>query len=166
MKVDDNHMFHGAALIQIAEHPQFTAINGVHLGEKLLRCSFRINDSIGIHLKYAREPRGPFMEYVFNFGKKAKQELKELRETCESVFIAFVCVKDRQICCISQDEFSKWLKKRRNALGKREDVSTFLVRVPSGKSMRVDMNQPGTKGQYLGKTQIVARNRFPKALFE
>ena len=166
MNIDDNHMFHGAALIQIAEHPQFTAINSVHLGENLLRCSFRINDSIGIHLKYAREPRAPFNEYVFNFGKKAKQELQKLQEISESVFIAFVCVKDRQICCISQEEFCEWLNRRQIALGKNEKVSTFLVRVPSGKSMRVNMNQPGKKGRYLGKTQIVARNRYPKVLFE
>jgi len=25
--IDDDHMFHGAALTQIAEHPAFTAIN-------------------------------------------------------------------------------------------------------------------------------------------
>jgi len=29
MNIDDNHMYHGAALIQIAEHPQFTAINSL-----------------------------------------------------------------------------------------------------------------------------------------
>lgn len=166
MKVDDNHMYHGAALIQIAEHPQFTAINSVHLENKLLHCSFRINDSIGIHIKYSSQPKPPFGEYVFNFGKKAKGELNKLLEISESVYIALVCVKARQICCISEDEFRAWLERRRIAFGKKEEVSTFLVRIPSGKSIRVDMNQPGTKGKYLGKSQIVPRNRFPKVLFD
>ncbi len=32
MTIHDDHMYHGAALIQIAEHPQFTAINSLKLG--------------------------------------------------------------------------------------------------------------------------------------
>ena len=33
MKIRDDHMFHGAALIQIAEHPRFTAINSLVVGK-------------------------------------------------------------------------------------------------------------------------------------
>ena len=40
MKINDDHMFHGAALTQIAEHHQFTAINGIRIGKKLSRCAF------------------------------------------------------------------------------------------------------------------------------
>ena len=31
MKIDDDHMYHGAVLLQIAEHPRFTAINTIEL---------------------------------------------------------------------------------------------------------------------------------------
>ena len=166
MKIYDNHMYHGAALTQVAEHPQFTAINGLHLGTKLLRSSFRVNDCIGIHIKYASKPTDPFNEYIFNFSQETKQELTHLSEVNESVFIALVCVEDRQICCISKEEYTTWLEKRREALGDDEEISTFLVRVPSRKSLRVNMNNPGKKRQYLDQPQIVARNRFPKVLFE
>ena len=27
MKIDDDHLYHGSALLQITEHPTFTAIN-------------------------------------------------------------------------------------------------------------------------------------------
>lgn len=56
MKITDEHLYHGAALTQIAEHPSFTAINGIRIGGKLHRSAFRINDSIGVYFKYASKP--------------------------------------------------------------------------------------------------------------
>ena len=166
MKINDDHMFHGAVLTQIAEHPQFTAINGIRNGEKLSRCAFRVNDSIGVFLKYASEPTQPYKEYIFNFGRDAKKELNTLNDISEKVFISLVCVNDRQICCISYEEFDNWIKKRQQKLGKKESTSTILVRLQKGKSFRVNMNEPGRRGKYLEGTQVVARNRFPNALFE
>ena len=110
MKINDDHMFHGAALTQIAEHHQFTAINGIRIGKKLSRCAFRVNDSIGVYLKYASEPTQPYDDYIFTFGLDAKKELNTLNGASEKVFIALVCVKDRQICCISYKEFDNWIK--------------------------------------------------------
>ena len=166
MKINDDHMFHGAALTQIAEHHQFTAINGIRIGKKLSRCAFRVNDSIGVYLKYASEPTQPYDDYIFTFGLDAKKELNTLNGASEKVFIALVCVKDRQICCISYKEFDNWIKKRQQKLGKDEKTSTILVRLPKGKKFRVNMNEPGRKKMYLRGTQLVARNCFPGALFE
>ncbi len=46
MKINDDHMFHGAALTQIAEHELFTSINAVRGSGKLSRSAFRVNESI------------------------------------------------------------------------------------------------------------------------
>ena len=56
MKIDDDHMYHGAVLLQIAEHPRFTAINTIELSGQKSRSAYRINDRIGIFLKYASKP--------------------------------------------------------------------------------------------------------------
>ena len=166
MKINDAHMFHGSALTQIAEHPQFTAINGVRIGTKLSRCAFRVNDSIGVYLKYASEPILPHNDYIFTFGLDAKKELKWLFDVCDRVFVVLVCVDDRQICCISYEEFDNWIKQRQQKLQKRENTSTILVNLPKGKSFRVNMNEPGRRNLYLKDAQLVTRNRFPGALFE
>jgi hypothetical protein len=53
MKITDEHMIHGAALTQIAEHKQFTSINAfIHKG-KTSRSAFKINDGIAVFLKFA-----------------------------------------------------------------------------------------------------------------
>ena len=57
MKINDDHMYHGAALIQIAEDPRFTAINVFQGGEGVSRSAFRINADIGVFLKYATKPK-------------------------------------------------------------------------------------------------------------
>lgn len=167
MKINDDHMFHGAALTQIAEHPQFTAINGVRIGAELSRSAFRINDTIGVYIKYGGEPNSPPDDYTFTFTASNKSELITLRPQFEKMFIALVCVKDRHICTISYEKFSSWLQKRSTAQGSDEDVSTILVNLPVGKAFRVNMNRPGRRKRYLtAKPQIVYRNLFPNVLFE
>jgi len=157
-------MYHGAALIQVAEHDLFTSINAVRFAKKLSRSSFRINESIGIYLKYARKLVGD--DYNFTFSQENKKELAKLKKLCEKMFVALVCVADRQICCISLDEFNTWIETRRAALDKTENVSTILVNLPKSREFRVNMNKPGRRKVYLSKSQIVPRNRFPNALFE
>ena len=166
MKINHSHMFHGAALTQIAEHHQFTAINGMRIGTRLSRCAFRVNDSIGVYLKYASDPTQPHNDYIFNFELDAKKEIKALNSVSDKVFIALVCVSDRQICCISYEDFENWIKERQQKLRKKENTSTILVRLPKGKYFRVNMNEPGRKNLYLKDDQLVARNHFPNALFE
>ena len=77
--------------------------------------------SIGVYLKYASEPTQPYDDYIFTFGLDAKKELNTLNGASEKVFIALVCVKDRQICCISYKEFDNWIKKTSTETGKRRE---------------------------------------------
>jgi hypothetical protein len=166
MKINDDHLYHGAALTQIAEHPQFTAINAVRVGGGISQSAFRINDSIGVYLKYASEPKPPAEDYIFTFTKANKDELAKIATQSDKLFVALVCIDDRQICCLEYSELQAWFQKRQHALGKNEDRSTILVKLPKGKEFRVNMNQPRRRKVYLADPQLVPRNRFPNALFE
>ena len=98
MKINDDHMYHGAALTQIAEHKQFTAINAFEHGSKKSRSAFIVNRVIGVYLKYAGGPVGKSKEYLFTFLAQQLSELDSLEKKTGKVCVALVCVKDRQIC--------------------------------------------------------------------
>jgi hypothetical protein len=51
MKIHDDHLYHGAALTQIAEHHLFTAINALKIGDNTIRVAYRINDLIAVYFK-------------------------------------------------------------------------------------------------------------------
>ena len=120
MTIDDEHMFHGAALIQIAEDPQFTAINSFKLPSGVSRSAYRINDDIGVYLKYANKPTPAYQEYGFTFQQQHLDELAEIAKMTERVFAALVCVKARQICCLSYGQLTKLIDARKNAKGADE----------------------------------------------
>lgn len=63
MRIQDEHLYHGAALNQIAEHKEFTAINAFKLKGKTSGSAFRINDSAVVYLKYAKAPNKSYSEY-------------------------------------------------------------------------------------------------------
>ena len=166
MKINDDHMYHGAVLTQIAEHQQFTSINAVRIDGGLSRSAFRINETIGIYLKYATDPKPLDHDYIFTFTDPNRNELRSLSRLCDDVYIVMVCVQDRHICCISDADLTAWLDKRKEALGRDEDTFTILVGLPPGKPFQVNMNMPGQRSVYLDRSQLVPRNRFPNVLFE
>jgi hypothetical protein len=165
MKIHDDHLYHGAALIQIAEHPQFTAINSLKLKTKILRTAYKINDDIGVYLKYARRPTKTFKEYPFTFHKDHLKELSDISEVIDKLFLALVCVKARAVCCLSYGELTALIERRKRARKADEDQYTILVTIPQGKSLRVYVNVPGEKKKILGRQLIVPRNSFPNKLF-
>ncbi len=166
MKVNNDHMYHGAALTQIAEHPEFTAINAFKTDTGISRSTFRINDDIGIYLKYATEPKGPYHEYRFTFSTENLRELKDIAAKTTHVHLALVCVQDRQICCLSYEKLLELIQRRRDAKGMDEDQYTVLVTVHAGKSFRVYINTPGAKKKTEGKPLVIPRDDFPDKLFK
>lgn len=164
MKIDDDHLFHGAALNQIAEDPHFTAINVLPSGS-VLSNSYRINDNIGVHLKYASSPVGSAREYKFTFPAEHVADLASLEDKVSSMFVALVCVKDRHICCLTLAQLQDLIRRRRKAMGADEDQFVVLVTLPEGKSFRVYVSVPAHRGQMLGKPLIVPRNCFPSGIF-
>jgi len=165
MKIHDDHLYHGAALTQIAEHPQFTAINALKIAGKTIHVAYRIHDDISVYFKYATKPVPRFQEYIFTFTTDHIKELSQIAHATPKTFIALVCVKDREICCLPYSDLQKLIARREKALGASEDVHTILVTVPKGKSLRVYVNAPGKKKTILGEELVVSRNAFPGGIF-
>ena len=166
MQIDDDHMYHGAALIQIAEDPQFTAINALQYKDKLCKVAYRINDSITVYLKYATTPSRTFKEYQFVFTRAQLDELSSIAEHEQHVFLALVCVKGREICGISYGTLLDFIEKRKKAKGAPEAQYTLLVTIPKGKSLRAYMNEPGKRKTILGDPVIIPRKNFPALIFQ
>lgn len=166
MKINDDHLYHGAAITQIAEHEQFTAINSFKHSSGISRSAFKVNDGIGVFLKYATAAKKPFNEYVFNFRQEHIDELKNISSKSEKVFIALVCVKSREICCLPYEKLLALIQRRRKAKGDSEEQYQILASLESGKAFRVYINAPAQKKTYLGSPIIIARNNFPNSLFD
>jgi len=152
-------------LLQIAEHPQFTAINPLELGERNLRVAYKVNDDIAVYLKYASRPVGRYREYVFTFSAAHLADIYDVRNSLPCTFIALVCVADREICCLSEAELRSMVLARESELGEEEENVTVLVSIQQGKSLRAYVNVPGQrKGEAL-EVHVVPRSAFPAKLF-
>lgn len=158
-------MYHGAALIQIAEHPEFTAINALRIKGKLLPNSYKINDTIGVHFKYASSPTKAFGEYPFTFPQDELDELAQTHSVVEKLFLGLVCVKARQICCLSYEQLTTLIDRRKAAKGGNENQYVILITAEKNKSLRAYINTPGARKTIQGKALIISRNSFPNLLF-
>lgn len=166
MKINDDHMYHGAALTQIAEHPAFTAINVFRTRQGASRSAFVINSNIGAYLKYAGKPKRPFGEYVFQFRTEHLLELRKIAKNHRYVYLGLICVKGRQICCLSLEMLNELIGRRQKEKGGEEDQYTILVTIPKGGYFRVYINAPGKKKTWLGDQFKIARRDFPNKFFE
>ncbi len=166
MHIHDDHLYHGAALIQVAEDHQFTAINSLKSGGAIVPVAYKINDEIALYLKYASKPKPPFKEYPFTFHKDHLDQLAQIAKSNPKTFIALVCVKDREICCLSYAQFQSLITRRKTEKGSDEDQYVILVTAPMGKGLRVYVNPPGQKKTILGKPLIIARKAYPGILFK
>ncbi len=165
MRIHDDHMYHGAALIQIAEHPQFTAINALTVRKQTVPSAYKINDHVAVYLKYAVEEREPYGEYVFTFTSEQLLAIRAIASGHDPTLIVLVCVAAREICTITADELATMIAERQKAFGGQEDQYTLLVTADKGKSLRVYFNRPGRKGRAL-KKRVIARNAFPGSVFD
>ena len=166
MHIDDNHLYHGAAITQIAEHPSFTAINAFKDADNISRSAFRVNADIAVYFKYATKPKRPHEEFVFTFTTDNLDEIHRTAALVPKTFLALVCVKARHICCLPYGKLVELLNRRKKDIGCEEDQYTVLVTLKEGKSFRVYVNKSGRKNLALGKPMIVSRNKFPSQLFK
>lgn len=166
MKIADNHLYHGAALIQIAEDPQFTSINSLKLKNSVIEDAYEINNGIAVNLKYGGEPNGSLKEYRFGFTQENLLQLDRINKKFNDLFLVLVCVRDREICCLEYAELTSLIQMRKNAKGEDEDQYQIIVTVPEGKKFRVYVNAPGVKKTMLGKEPMkISRRDFPKRIF-
>ncbi len=165
MKIDDNHMCHGTALLQVAEHDTFTAINALKLGSTAHRNAFQINNEIALYFKHGSDKSGKFDEYNFTFSQENICDLKKIRRSNSKTFIALICVEDREICCLSCEEVMEIISDRKAAKGEKEKQYTIFVTAEKRCSLRAFATEPGTKN-ILSSQVFVKRNDFPARIFE
>lgn len=172
MKIDKDHLYYGAAVIQIAEHPSFTAINDFQRNNATVRCGYWVNQDIGIYLKYRFEADRTANwggkdanEYLFVFNEENIDHIKNMKRRGSSTFLGLVCVQDKQICCLSVDEFLSLIERRRQANGNAEKQYTIVVALPSGSKFRVYVTPPRRRNLVLGDPVLVAQKDFPDRLF-
>jgi hypothetical protein len=168
MKIDLEHQYHGAAIIQIAESQWFTTINAIKRKDgATYRSAYRVNGKIAVFLKYANtRPKGKFKQVQFTFPKKTLKELRELKARGLRVFLGLVCVRARAICCLPLNEFLALLSERKEAAGKGEAQYTLHVGVPKRGQFRVSLAYPNSRGYVAGDELLVPRNDFPWRIFQ
>jgi hypothetical protein len=169
LRIDKNHLYHGAALLQIAEDPHFKAVNSILTKRGPSRSAYEIlgqgKRRSAVFLKFATTPTQAFEEYVFNFNRDQLAELEEIASVVPRVFLALICVTARHICCLPYEELLNLISGRRERKGSKEAIYTLLVTMPKNKSFRVYMNVPGRRKQQFGEI-VISRNDFPSVMFE
>lgn len=165
LKIHDDHLYHGSALTQIAEHKQFTSINALEVKGRRFNNVYVINNHL-IHLKYASNPKGTLKEYQFTFNTEHLNMLAKANEHGNEFVVALVCVKDREICALPYKELLRLIEMRRQAVGSNEDQYVILLSLPKDSAFRVSIAAPGRRGVALNKELKIARNKFPNCLFD
>ncbi|KTB99747.1 MULTISPECIES: hypothetical protein [Pseudomonas syringae group] len=166
MKIRTEHQNLGAALMQIAEHDSFTAINPLRIGNAKINNAFLINTDTCLFLKYGQEPKRSTHEYQFTFRADHVTAIRSAGEVNPKVFIGMMCIEDQEICCIDLQQFNELIAARTQSHGSTEDSYQLLITMPEGRSLRVYTNASGRRGVVAGQEMIVSRSRFPVCLFE
>jgi len=159
--IKKKHFYHGAALAQIAEHSNFTAINA---DASVSGCAYIVNQGIGIYVKYAVEPKGKSREYSFTFLQDYLAQIKTLHDKYEGrVFVVMVCVSDG-ICALKAEVILDLIGKHNKVYGRDKNQYQIFVSAPSRKQFRLYVNDPQKKGHKLYEVKV-PRDAFPSVLF-
>lgn len=185
-EIRDKHMYHGAVIWQIADHPQFTAINRVDLFTRGGDASYsayivetRGRKKTGVYIKTAgntieaTEPSPPPNDfesyYQFGFDQSAKAHLSALDNKCHKTFVLMVCERDKFVCCLAYADFLSIVQQQKKHLRSGETSATTLrVNLETRKGFRVNMITPHTRsGKYLlDNPKEIPRSDFPDKIFE
>lgn len=164
MKIRTYHQNLGAALIQIAENPNFTAINPLRLRNENIPYAYLINNDTCIFLKYGNEPKETG-EYQFTYTEEQILTIDEASEHY-NVYIGLICVEEQEICGITADQFWEMIQARRESAGRDEESYQVLVTATPRGQLRVYTNAAGRRGTTALRPIVVPRNKYPDFLFE
>jgi hypothetical protein len=164
MKITLEQQTIGAAVMQIAEHEQFTAINALKLSGKKINNSFLVNHNTVVLCKYSSK-LSPIGEYTFSFTEENIKVIKELDKKHERLFFGLVCVEDCQICCLSAKQFKELIANRKSSADAKESSYTILVTAKPRASLRAYVNAARTRGKIAGKELTITRKAFPESIF-
>jgi hypothetical protein len=134
MEIKAKHRNIGAALMQIAEHKQFTAINALKIRDEKIINAFKVNDDILIYCKYASEPQEND-EYVFNLKDEHIDNIGTMKKQSKNLFMVLICVEAREICCMSYKQLMQLIGYRKKSAREIEDQYNILVSLASGKDL-------------------------------
>ncbi|OZY39378.1 hypothetical protein CJF43_23440 [Pseudomonas fragi] len=165
MKIRTQHQNIGAALMQIAEHDSFTAINPLKLrGEKITN-AFLINTDTCVFLKYGNEPK-PTGEYQFTFTEEQLLCIEEAEDHYKNVFVCLVCVEAQEICGLTVSELNQMISARKSTVVGDEESYQVLVTATQGGRLRAYTNAAGRKLVRALTPLVISRSRFPAFLFD
>lgn len=150
--------------MQIAENPNFTAINSLKVEGNPINNGFLVNGDIAVLCKYASEPNNAG-EYIFSFKNDHIEDIERIQKEKHNIFFALICVEDGEVCCLTEDEFGTLIENRKKSARLDEDQYQILVTAKKGASLRAYVNAAGTKGKTAGKMLTIPRNAFPNSLF-
>ena len=172
MHIDEDHLYYGAAVIQIAEHESFTAINDHREQGAPIECVYKVNHDKWVYLKYRTkrsrsytDEGSRYYEYQFIFNRDSLAQIERLHAQNTPVFLGLICVQDREICCLSHAELLDLVGRRRRSRGIDEDQHVIYVSLREGGAFRCFVARPNTKGRRIGKPLTVARKKFPGRIF-
>ena len=155
MKIQEQHLYHGAALTQIVQHQSFKALN--RASKKYGH--YIVNTDRHVFVKYRTKPEDEtkpehkdesLWKHIFSPEELSTID-NEIKHN-KKVFLCLVCGQET-VCALDADQIQVVLD-----LTKKEQ-QWIRVRVPSGGSCHVS----GSKGK-LKKT--VPHNSFPDKVFE
>lgn len=168
MKINVEHMYLGAALMQIAESSSFTAINEFLFQGKRVDNVFLINNQVVLYLKYGTAPTANGC-YQFNFKSSQLDEVKKIKDIFPKTYMGLVCVEGAEICCIDANniiDISDQIFNLQNFNKSNDAQALIFVQVAAGSSLRVFANKPKSTKKIPNKPIIIKRKDFPSRLFE
>lgn len=164
MKIRTQHQTLGSALMQIAEHDSFTAINPLKLRNEKVTNAFVINNGTCIFLKHGNEPL-PNGEFQFTFTTDQLLAIEEAEEHY-AVFICLVCVEEQEICGLEAAELHQLIAARRATTEGDEESYKVLVLPQARGRLRAYTNAAGRRLVRALKPLVISRSRFPSFLFD
>lgn len=177
MHIDKDHLYYGAAVIQIAEDEHYTSINQFSdtngTTSQKMRCAYVVNHDTGVYLKYLKMTRRSTWdnkathEYVFQFSRAELNKIELLATRHPKCFIGMICIESEEIICLSKAELDQLIAARLHAAIRREATYSVVVAIFSETKDRpkVYVTPPHTKNKYLGEPLIIPANLFPRKLF-
>ena len=175
VNIDKDHLYYGAACLQVAEDDRYTSINQFRSNNRRVRCTYVVNNDIGLYLTYRgeRSRRAKWDgdrtadEYLFTFDAGEIAKIDELCSRYPNTYLGLVCVQNERICCLSNRELRELIALRRADAGVQEDSYVIVVAIFPGTrmSMKVFVTPLGKRNRYLGKPLIVAECAFPSKIF-
>lgn len=144
--IKEFEFYHGAVLAKVAQSNKKISISSYPTPS---RCSYVINGSIGIYIKHSSNRLTP---WGFSFAKSHQDEIKDMADNLDKVFVVLVCGKDG-VACLSFDELKAVL----------DDEHSDHEWVRASRRPREKYAIKGSNGKLKFK---IAHNHFPDRLFD